>query len=134
MLHTGLNYRSARFLLHRIRYAVAQDPTDLKGNAELDEAEFGGTVRYPNRKSGPDRGTKKQPILVLVERGGRVQCRAIPNVFGVTLKAAILEAVDPSATMHTNEWRSYHGIGKHFAGGDYRVKRAAKEYPRMAPK
>ena len=51
------------------------------------------------------------------------------NVTGKTLKAAIRENVDPAATIMTDEWAGYHGIGKEFAGHEV-VADDAGEYAR----
>ena len=47
-----------------------------------------------------------------------------------SLKQALVEAVDPSAAIHTDEWRGYAGIGAYFAGGHHTVRHSAGEYAR----
>jgi transposase-like protein len=78
--HTGLSYKSALFLLHRIRYAMAPaEAGQLDGTVEVDETYVGGKPRYkgPSKRG---RGTSKQPVVALVARGGGVRTRAIADV------------------------------------------------------
>src|SRR5215218_4269345 len=50
---TGLTYKSALFLMHRIRWAMApanEQESKLSGVVEFDETYVGGKPRYPARK------------------------------------------------------------------------------------
>src|SRR5687767_10507646 len=47
------------------------------------------------------------------------------------LKGAIRERVECDATIMTDEWRSYHGLGSEFAGHET-VSHGQREYPRGA--
>jgi len=126
------SYRTAWHLCHRIRHAMSKEPLVgmLKGTVEVDEAYIGGKPRRehgkPKAKRG--RGTKKVPIVALVERGGNVRARKVDRVDGKTLKTAIRKNVDRSSTIMTDEFRVYHGIGKEFAGGHYTVNHSQGEY------
>ncbi len=83
----------------------------LRGMVEVDETYVGGKPRpeagSPKAKRG--RGTKKTPVVALVERGGKVRARKIERVDGATLKAAIRNNVDRSATIMSDEWSAYLG-------------------------
>lgn len=128
------SYRSAWHMAHRIRHAMSKEPLAglLSGTVEVDETYVGGKPRkqhgQPKAKRG--RGTKKVPVVALVERGGRVRAHKIEHVNAKTLKGAILENVDRSSAIMTDEWRSYHGIGKEFAGGHHVVNHGRGEYVR----
>jgi transposase-like protein len=128
------SYRTAWFLCHRIREAKKREPLAslLAGTVEVDETYVGGKPRpkagEPKSKRG--RGTKKTPVVALVERGGRVRARKIDRVDGATLKAAIRENVDRKARIMTDEWHAYSGIGKEFEGGHEFVTHSAGEYAR----
>src|SRR3989338_813727 len=126
---TGLSYKSALFLLHRIRYAMAPENVELlKGTVEVDETYVGGKPRYRgNNKRG--RGTKKQPVLAMVERGGNVKAHVIPNVSGKTLKTAIRESVDKSSRIMTDENPSYNGLHD-FSWGHHPINHSLNEYVR----
>lgn len=127
---TGLSYKSSLFMLHRIRFAMADSaPPPLTGTVEVDEVYIGGSPRYKG-VSKRGRGTKKQCVVALVQRGGCVKTKPVANVTGKTLKNIIRENVDYSATIITDENKSYIGIGKEFAGGHASVCHSAREYVR----
>ncbi len=128
--HTGLSYKSSLFMLHRIRFAMAdsvQGP--LMGSVEVDETYIGGKPRYKGQ-SKRGRGTNKQPLLAMVERKGRVKTRPIPNVTAKTLKTAIFESVSADARIITDENPSYRGIGVYYEGGHHTVCHSKKEFAR----
>jgi len=128
------SYRTAWHMAHRIRHAMSKEPLDalLRGTVEVDETYVGGKPRpeagMPKAKRG--RGTKKTPVVALVERGGKVRARKIDRVDGVALKAAIRNHVDRSATIMTDEWPAYRGIGTEFDGGHQAVNHGQGEYAR----
>jgi hypothetical protein len=66
--------------------------------------------------------------MVLVERDGKAHSRVIADVTGDTLKGAIREMVDKSATICTDELSSYNGIGQDFAGGHQTVNHGMGQY------
>jgi len=144
--HTGLTYKSALFLLHRVRYAMApaRSPRKLVGTVEVDETYVGGRPRAPSRserlariqagdmsdhRHGPNLANKS-PVVALVERGGEVRAGVVADVTAATLKGAIREHVDRSAAIHTDEAKQYVGLGREFAGGHHAVKHAVGEYAR----
>jgi transposase-like protein len=130
--HCQISYKSALFLMNRIRFAMAPDlPTasPLTGIVEVDETYVGGKPRYKGiSKRG--RGTKKTPVFAAVERGGSIRRHVVADVTGRTLKAAIRNVVDPRARIISDENSSYNGIGNEFAGGHETVNHGAKEYAR----
>lgn len=127
---TGLSYKSALFMMHRIRFAMTPDyPELLKGDVEVDETYVGGKPRYKGR-SKRGRGTEKTPVLGLVERDGSVRAKVITDITGKTLKTAIQEYVDSESRIITDEFRGYNGIGKHFKKGHHSVNHGRKEYVR----
>jgi transposase-like protein len=146
---TQISYKSALFLMHRIRYAMTPPRSPrLDGTVEVDETYVGGKPRNPSvqqinamtyderkpyfaaRSQYRGRGTKKVPVVALVERGGRVRARVVTDVTADSLGRAIRESVRPSAAIHTDELSSYRGIGKHFAGGHHTVRHSLREYAR----
>jgi transposase-like protein len=91
----GVTYKTAWFMTHRIREAMRDTTTDQLGGAstsgivEADETYFGKT-------RGQGKGahiSKKQKVVALVERKGRVRAFHVPTVTAESLKP-ILEA-DP---------------------------------------
>lgn len=131
---TGLSYKSSLFLLHRIRYAMADSaPAPLGtdgGDVEVDETYVGGKPRYPGT-SKRGRGTNKPCVAALVERQGSVKTKIVADVTGKTLKGFIRENVHPSARILSDENTSYRGIGKEFDRGHETVNHGFKEYVRL---
>lgn len=93
------SYQSAWHMDHRIRHAMSREPLKglLAGRVEVDESYVGGKPRPGNnepRRTG--RGTKKAPVMALVERGGAVRAFPIERVNARTLKQAVRDNVHPS--------------------------------------
>jgi transposase-like protein len=135
------SYRSAWFLAHRIREAMKADPlaSKLNGIVEVDEAYIGGKPRKGKRDESGDlivnkrgRGTKKVPVMALVERDGRIKTQVLEHVNASTLKTAIRENVDKQAAIQTDELNLYEGIGKEFDGGHETINHSQGEYARGA--
>src|ERR1019366_2378045 len=126
-----ISYKSALFLMHRIRFAMtptAGTQAKLAGIVECDETYVGGKPRPGTGYHKPGRGTSKTPVFGMVERGGSIQRRVVANVSGQNLKAVIRACVDKSATIMTDEWPSYRGLGKEFADGHHVVNHGRKQY------
>src|SRR5579863_1104684 len=131
--HTQLSYKSALFLMHRIRCAMTPDLTTqpkMKGIVEVDETYVGGKPRHNYGKNKRGRGTKKSAVLGIVQRNGNVHRRVVANVNGKTLKAAMLECVSKRARIMTDEFPAYRGIANTFKGGHEVVCHGQKEYVR----
>ena len=130
--HCQISYKSALFLMNRIRFALAPDLSTappLTGTVEVDETYVGGKPRYKGiSKRG--RGSKKIPVFAAVERGGQIRRHVVADVTGKTLKAAIRRVVDPRARIMSDENQAYNGIGREFTGGHESVCHSAKEYAR----
>jgi transposase-like protein len=131
MRHCQISYKSALFLMNRIRFAMAPNADDpkLTGTVEVDETYVGGKPRYRgNNKRG--RGTSKTPVFAAVERNGRIRRRVVVNVSGKTLKQAIREEVNTKARLITDDFLAYKGIGSEYVGGHESVCHSTREYVR----
>ncbi len=131
------SYKSAWHLAHRIRLAMntSSFKSFLKGTVEVDETYVGGKPRKGNRGNSEPiskrgRGTKKTPVLALVERNGDVLSKPIKRVNADTLKGAIREICHKDSCIMTDEWIGYQGIGKDFNGGHEVVRHNSGEYVR----
>jgi transposase-like protein len=131
---TGLSYKSALFLMHRIRFALAGDPltpAKLEGIIEADETYVGGKPRYkgPHNKRGM--GANKIPVFALVARGGEVRARVPEKVTADTLGRMIGRHVNPlHARLMTDESWAYTKVGRRFFGGHDTVNHSKREYAR----
>ena len=130
--HCQISYKSALFLMNRIRFAMAPDPNQpkLTGVVEVDETYIGPRkLRYPGTSPRGHGTTSKVPVFCAVERDGEIRRRIIADVTGHTLKAAIREEVDSRARIMSDDNNAYFGLGKEFAGHDT-VCHSTREYAR----
>lgn len=131
MRQCQISYKSALFMMNRIRFAMApENPLEkLSGVVEIDETYVGGKPRQANvGKRG--RGTAKTPVFAAVERQGRIRRRVIANVTGETLKDAIQQEVSSQACIITDDFSPYRRLGKEFEGGHEVICHSTKEYVR----
>jgi hypothetical protein len=130
--HTGISYESALFLMHRIRWAMADAPGSrpkLDGTVEADETFVGGLPR--NRHISNRKGHwPKQPVMVLVQRGGDAVAFPIERVTSYNLQRAILDNVSSPARLITDQAQSYPAVGQMMKGGHDSVNHGRREYAR----
>ena len=135
---TGLTYKSALFLMHRIRWAMApanENEPPLSGTVEFDETYVGGNPRYPspgvNRitKKGraPDFHRRKTAVVGGIERGGRVKVRVVNSTKADELSKHVRNMVDPSSDLITDEAKGYVTVGREYASHQ-RVRHYIGEY------
>jgi transposase-like protein len=124
------SYKSAWFLCHRIRKAMGQEPLAgmLKGIVEVDETYEGGKPRKDGTIHKRGRGTKKTPVLAIVERNGKAVSKPLDTVNHKNLRSAVSEAVSKQSTIMSDDLHSYSGIGKGFEGGHKSVNHSIGEY------
>jgi transposase-like protein len=131
---TGLSYKSALFLMHRIRFAMAPEPgaPKLSGVVEADETYVGGKPRNrtPRGAEGPNWRDKKTPVFAVVERGGKVRAMPLERVTAETVKSVLFAHVEPSAKLNTDESTVYVWASKPWEGGHETVNHSAGEYVR----
>lgn len=142
-----ISYKSALFLMHRIRFAMQEDyeaGPKLSGTVEVDETYVGGKPRYSVSRRDPKTGEErkhnyqylkevetmrpKAPVMALVERGGRVRFRHIERVDRETLGDAVRELVEAGSTIYTDENPSYLHLAERYRHDT--VKHSAREYAR----
>jgi hypothetical protein len=106
------SYQSAWHMCHRIRRATAKEPLSgmLSSQIEIDETYVRGEPRNgAGELSKTGRGSKKVPVMVLVERNGRARAMPIGRVNTKALKGAIREHVDRNSMIVTDEWAACKG-------------------------
>lgn len=139
---TGLSYKSALFLMHRIRWAMApanEQESKLTGTVEFDETYIGGVPRYPRQRDvhsrykgkAKDFQDRKTAVVGGVERDGRVKARVVQHkrMTAVELATEVRDMVDPSANLMTDESTLYKTVGREYASHQ-RVKHALGQYVR----
>jgi transposase-like protein len=102
----GVTYRSAWFMAHRLRHAMKQEPMNLTGTVEMDEAYIGGPRRRRTGRPGPNDGVKT-PIVALVERGGRVRAFPVERVTSDNMRTVLRREVSTDAHMMTDALSVY---------------------------
>lgn len=130
----GVTYKSAWFLCHRIREAMApaaDAAPDPIGGAnkvvESDETFIGGKSK---NRAYAKKEPKKLAVLALTERDGESRSFHVANVQSKTLRVAIDKTVDKQSALMTDESTSYGKIGTEFAS-HLTVNHSANEYARM---
>jgi transposase-like protein len=105
----GVTYKTAWFMSHRIRYAFADDKkVQLKGIVEIDETFVGG-------KGDPKtKMQRKTPVMALIEQGGNMKARVVPNVSYVSLGRVLREEVQKDAVICSDENTAYCTVNKEF--------------------
>ena len=104
-------YKTAWRMAHEIRKYMAEvdGETPLGGTVEADETYVGG------KRSGGKRGRgapNKTIVFGMLERGGDIMAKVVPNVRKLTLQPIIAENVAPGSTVHTDELASYRGVDR----------------------
>jgi len=134
----GLNRRTIdayyglfRRLIHGHQLAAFRQ---LSGTVELDESYFGARrVRGHHVKLKRGRGTRKQPVFGIYERGGRVYTEIVPNCSSKTLQAIVEQVVALNSgrtktEINTDGWTGYDGLVDVGYDKHYRVNHSKDEF------
>ncbi len=113
----GVAYKTAWYLCHRIRKAVADADTSLlSGIIEVDETYIGGKAKNMHRgvreRKIMGRGASgKAMVLGAIERGGKIRLKVDNRADRETLHAFIKQMAAPEAEcIMTDEHPGYEGI------------------------
>jgi transposase-like protein len=133
----GVTYKTAWFMAHRLREAMAELPgaAPLGGEGktvEADETVIGDKERNKRlSKRNPKNigAVGKQVAFTLVERGGRARSFHVANVTGKTLRPLMVKNVDRKSALMTDDAGQYRPIGVEFASHET-VNHGIEEYVR----
>jgi transposase-like protein len=123
------SYQTAWAMLHRLRSVLIRPGRErLSGIVEVDETFIGG--EEPGLRGGRASG-KKSLVGVAVELKepkGYGRCRMAPlaDASAASLRAFLGGHVEPGATVITDGWMGYHGIGELGYVHDRRSQQAAR--------
>jgi transposase-like protein len=126
----GITLKSAWFLSHRIRAAMADGGLAVLGGVgEVVEAD----ETYIGRKKGVEMGRggarHKMAVVSLVQRGGRVRSFHVDRADKATVANIVMGNVARETRLHTDESRLYMGADGVFASHET-VHHRANEYAR----
>ena len=123
----GVTHKTAWFMAHRIRYAMARPPLvdKLTGTVEADETYIGGKATGKRGRGAAN----KTPVVTLVERDGEARSQVMKSVTGYNVREVLQGHMDPDATLYTDELNVYTKPGKEFAAHET-VAHGKKEYSR----
>ena len=116
----GITQKSAWHTLHRIRLAMETRSFRLiSGEIEADASFIGGRIsnmhRSKAKKFGGQRGMVGKAIVHgLLERGGQVRAKTIPDQRRGTVQQDVRANVEPGAAVYTDTLASYVGLDAEF--------------------
>jgi len=110
------SYSAARFLRHRIRFALM----DLFPKSKLDRTIAADETCLDGRIHGRGRAYRgnKTPLVSWVERDGRVRPHIVDVVTGKAITRLLQASASDTACLNTDESPLYNAAGRHFAAHD----------------
>ena len=127
----AVTQKTAWFMLHRLRHAAETKSfaAPLKGMVEADETYIGGKEKnkHANKKvPGSQGGANKAAVFGMLERGGELRAKKVPDAKAVTVQGEIAAHVAPGTNIMTDEHRGYTGLEGRYH--HHTVNHSAGEY------
>lgn len=116
----GITQKSAWFVLHRIRTAMDVGSIEkMSGTIEADETFIGGLSKNMHAWKRKEKEMKtgsssKTAVFGMVQRGGKVRAKVVPNVKGETLIPILLENVEAGCEVFTDLADAYNPLRDNF--------------------
>lgn len=116
----GVTYKTAWFMMHRIREAMGLGPEPAKTAGpiggpkkivEADETYVGGKAK--NAKKGKPI-PKKHTVVALIERDGEMRIKHVANVNGDRIKDTLRRNVSRKSVLMTDDHSAYTMLGREF--------------------
>lgn len=120
--HVGVTQKSAWFMLHRIRFVLADGGWPKLGGpdggpVEVDECYVGGKLQQMHArrrnalKLANRGGDHKTPVMGMLDRENRkVRAKVLRDVKRDTLQAEILREIEPKSTVYTDGATAYDDL------------------------
>lgn len=129
----GVTYKTAWFMAHRIREAMREPSTGQMGGngatVEVDETYIGGKRRGLKPNGVKVGVSDKEPVVALVERGGRVRSMHVPRVGSDSIRAVLRRELAKDSHLRTDQAMFYRRIGEEYLSHE-RVNHGLHEYVR----
>ena len=125
----GVQYRTAWYMLHRVREACDGGEFRLDNVVEMDEVYIGGKEanKHASKKLRAGRGpVGKSAVMGARERGGKTVAKPVDSVDGKTATGFATDAVKTGATVYTDESAIYN----HLPFAHASVNHTAREFVR----
>ena len=107
----GITYKSAWFMAHRIREAMAPvEGGTVGGRGRIVEADE--TAIAPSRKTplGAASASNNKRFVALVERDGKVRSTVMDGRNMMDVRTAVRDNLDPDSILHTDGAQFYKGM------------------------
>jgi transposase-like protein len=114
----GVTQKTAWFMDHRIRHALTMGTINkLSGQIEADETFIGGKARNMHKdkravKITGTGGKDKTAVMGILERGGKIVTKVVPNRKKKALQAEVREHVLAGSALFTDALKSYEGLSE----------------------
>jgi transposase len=110
----GVTYKTAWRIGHEIRkfMGIVDGDDGLSGEVELDEAYIGGRKHYGSKIGRPGKYDNKVAVFGMVERGGDIVTRVVPDAKSKTLFPIVEEFVAKGSSISTDEAPGYRTLRK----------------------
>jgi transposase-like protein len=120
----GVTYKTAWRMFNLIRNRLmAQDyQGPLSGKVEADETWVGGKMREADRRKARAEGRpsvgpyakRRETVIGMVERKGRVVALHVPSRYGYTLRTTIGRNVEAGSSLYTDDFGGYDGLDRKY--------------------
>lgn len=117
----GITQKSAWFMAHRIRRVMQSGSFEkMSGPCEADETFIGGKARNMHvskreRRITGKGGKDKTAVMGIMERGGKVVAKVVPDRKKKTLQSEVRKHVRAGAALYTDALLSYEGLAGEYA-------------------
>jgi transposase-like protein len=127
----GVSQKTGWFIDHRVRSAMKQNKGQLFGTIEADETYIGGKSKNMHAKIRKVKitgtaGVNKTPVFGMMSRDGQVRAKVVSGTSTAILHPIITANVEKGATLYSDEWCGYNGLGKDYVRSI--VRHSAKEF------
>jgi transposase len=105
----GVTYKTAWRMADKIREYIGKvdGDGDLGGHVEVDETYVGGKEHRGNLGRPTERSSDKTAVFGMVQRGGEIITRVVPDAKRETLIPLIEQHVTPGAVISSDAWKAY---------------------------